>query len=236
MAKRTPVSAPFCPAFRAFPGVAAPPPGRLEWLGLYSHVPLGPTLEPRAVRRGGTVAIPSHVSGGRSGLLPGQGAQDRPERGHLHRRAAQHGVGRALHRRQGPAAPLHVGRGPAQGRPVVAGEPGHPHDRAVRRHQRQHRLAPGGGLQEPADRHPQRQLRRRLVRPRDEVRRLRRHHHHRRVARAGRRRHQGRRRRVRARPSPSTGACKTSEIEAGPAPGPRRRRQDAVHRARPART
>ena len=49
----------------------------------------------------------------------------------------------------------------------------------VRRHQRQHGFSPRRGLQEPADRHPQRQLRGRLVRPRDEVRRLRRHHHHR---------------------------------------------------------
>ena len=30
MAKRTPFRLPFCPALRAFPGVAAPPPGRLE--------------------------------------------------------------------------------------------------------------------------------------------------------------------------------------------------------------
>ena len=136
-------------------------------------------------------------SGGRIGLLPRSSTQDRPECGHLRRRAAQHGVGRAVHRRQGPAVALPVGRGAAQSRPVGAREPRHPHDRAVRRHQRQHRLSSGGRLQEPGHRHPERQLRRRLLRPRDEVRRLRRDHHRGRVACAGRRHHQGRRRRLR---------------------------------------
>ena len=79
-----------------------------------------------------------------------------------------------LHRRQGPAAALPVGGGAARGRPVVAGESRHPHDRAVRGHQRLHLLAPRGGLQEPGHRHPQRQLRGRLVRARAQVRRLRR--------------------------------------------------------------
>ena len=66
-------------------------------------------------RRGGRWRARRTSSGGRSGLLPRQRAQDRPERGHLRGRAAQHGVGRALHRRQGAAAALPVGRGPAAG-------------------------------------------------------------------------------------------------------------------------
>ena len=164
----------------------------------------GPVIPPFPRLRGGTSprteangGDPSSFPGGRSGLLQRQRAQDRPERRHLQGGAPQHGVGREVHRGQGSAAPVHVGGGPAEGRPVGAGEPHHPHDGAVRRHQRQHGLAPRGRLQEPPDRHPQRQLRGRVVRAGDEVRRLRRDHHPGRVARARRRHHQGRRRLVR---------------------------------------
>ena len=54
-----------------------------------------------------------------------------------------------------------------------SGEPAHPGQRSVRRHGRGDLLAPRRGLQEPGDRHAAGLLRRRLLRPGAEVRRLR---------------------------------------------------------------
>ena len=85
--------------------------------------------------------------------------------------------------------------------PWAAREPRHPHDGPVRRHQREHGLAPRGRLQEPATGILNDSYVGGSFAPGDEVRRLRRDHHPGRVAGAGRRHHQGRRRRRSSRPS-----------------------------------
>ncbi len=100
---------------------------------------------------------------------------------------------------------------------------------SVRRHQRLDRLAPGRRRQEPDHRHPQRQLRGRLVRARDEVRRLRRDHRRRQGSRADGRHHPRRRCRVPAGRTQVLGAQDLRD-RAGPARRLRPRGQDPVDR------
>ena len=118
--------------------------------------------------------------------------------------------------------------------PWSAGQPRLPRDRPVRRHQRQHVVASRRGLQEPGDRRPQRQLRGRLVRARDEVRRLRHDHHHRaRSPEPDGGHHQGRRGRVPAGAAQVLGHEDVRD-RAGHARRLRRERQGRSPSARPA--
>ena len=139
------------------------------------------------------------------GFLRRQRSQARPDGAARLCRAARRGVGAPVRGRQGPALALPVrgtGSGHRRARPWQSADPGHG---AVRRHPRGDLLATCGGLQEPRHRHPARLVRGRLVRPRAQVRRVRRGGDHGPRPRARPRAHHRRRRRVRARDGPLLG-------------------------------
>jgi hypothetical protein len=119
------------------------------------------------------------------GLLCRPGAQARSHAPASHGRAARCRVGAALRGREGSASALPF-RGAAPGlRSACSGEPPDPRHRALRRNPRGHLLAARRGLQEPGYRHAPRLLRGRFLRPRDQVRGLRRRRDRRESLRAG---------------------------------------------------
>ena len=147
---------------------------RLEWQGLYSH--RSRLDRAQACRRGPPRRSGDRrtSSGGRSGLLQGQRAQDRPERAAPRPSSRSTWTGPSSTSAARACCSATCGRRSRRG-----STPGRPRTRSFLMTgpfagtNVSTCLAPGRGLQEPGHRHPQRQLRGRLVRARDEVRRLR---------------------------------------------------------------